>query len=144
VVLPPQIVNPADTLFIKPNKFNAYLHYADGTNSHKLGVVEDTNPDPSVVDGKALDFISDETRIDTIVLAECIKVPYTEYRLKSMTGKTRTTRLELTTEITFGNSARYDNRGDKFDANGQTKWKYDNSYRIDQVIFEPIEAPQGE
>jgi uncharacterized surface protein with fasciclin (FAS1) repeats len=144
VVLPPQIVNPADTLFIKPNKFNAYLHYADGTNSHKLGVVEDTNPDPSVVDGKAQDFISDETRIDTIVLAECIKVPYTEYRLKSMTGKTRTTRLELTTEITFGNSARYDNRGDKFDANGQTKWKYDNSYRIDQVIFEPIEAPQGE
>ena len=48
------------------------------------------------------------------------------------------TRLELTTEIKFGN--RGDNRGDK----NEGKWKYDNSYRIDQVLLEPIPAPANE
>ena len=144
VLLPPHIVNSADSSFIKPNKFNARLYYADGTNSGSLGVKKDTNPDPSYVEGTTQAFISDETKIDTIVLAECIKIPYCEYRVKNLSGKSRLTRLELTTEITFGAynaaAARFDNRGDK----NQGRWKYDNSYRIDQVIFEPIEDPEGE
>lgn len=144
VLLPPNIVNSADNGFIKPNKFNAVLYYADGTNSGFLGVKKDTDPNPSVVKGTTQAFISDETKIDTIVLTECIKIPYCEYRVKNFSGKTRLTRLELTTEITFGayngSAARFDNRGDK----NQGRWKYDNSYRIDQLIFEPIEAPEGE
>lgn len=144
VLLPPHIVNPADTSFIKPNKFNARLHYADGTNSGILGVKKDTNPNPSIVEGTKQNFVSDETKIDTIVLAECIKIPYCEYRVKNLTGKSRLTRLELTTEITFGAynaaAARFDNRGDK----NQGRWKYDNSYRIDQVIFEPIQVSEVE
>ncbi len=144
VLLPPNIVNSADNGFIKPNKFNAVLYYADGTNSGFLGVKKDTDPNPSVVKGTTQAFISDETKIDTIVLTECIKIPYCEYRIKNFSGKTRLTRLELTTEITFGayngSAARFDNRGDK----NQGRWKYDNSYRIDQLLFEPIEAPEGE
>lgn len=132
VLLPPHLVNSADTTFIKPNKFNARLYYADGlTNSGNLGVDEE---------GNKTDFISDPTKIDTIVLAECIKIPYCEYRVKNLSGVDRKTRLELETTITFGSTPKYDNRGDK----NQGKWKYDNSYRIDQVIFEPLEAPEGE
>ena len=150
VLLRPNVVNPADTTFIKPNKFNARLYYADGTNSGVLGVKKDTNSDPSIVAGTKQNFVSFDEKADplslpnqpdTIVLAECIKVPYCEYNSKKLTGKPRLTRLELTTEITFGAynaaAARFDNRGDK----NQGRWKYDNSYRIDQVIFEPIPAP---
>ena len=133
VLLPPHLINPADTAFIKPNKFNARLYYADGLqNSGRLGVDENG-------DGK--DFISDPTKIDTIVLAECIKIPYSEYRVSSLGSNEQKTRLELETTITFGPNKKYDNQGMKKDA---SKWNYDNSYRIDQVLFEPIEAPEGE
>ena len=164
VILPPHIINPADTAFIKPNKFDARLYFADGTNSGSLALrgLENRKAHPSVqeieykkpngdVESVDIAFVSDVNKIDTIVLADCIRIPYSEYRLKSLTGNVRKTRLELTTTIKASTSnlagppaLRYDNIGNKFDATGQPKWKYDNSYRIDQVIFEPIEAPQGE
>lgn len=171
VVLPPHIINPADTAFIKPNKFDAVLHFADGTNSGSLvqrgfndreahpslQMVEYKDPKGNI---KYIDtaFVSNVNKIDTIVLADCIRIPYSEYRLKGLTGKDRMTRLELKTTIRISSAessadavlAQYDNVGNKFYPNnhylkpGQPKWKYDTSYRIDQVIFEPIEAPQGE
>lgn len=122
VLLPPHLVNPADTFFIKPNKFNARLYYyADGWTSKNLGVD---------AEGYRADFISDPTKIDTIVLAECIEIPST----CDAHGYSYGVQLELQTTITFGSTPRHDNRGDK----NQGRWKYDNSYRIDQVIFEPI------
>lgn len=148
VLLPPHIVNPADNNFIKPNKFDARLYFADGTNSGRLALrgLEDRESHPSIQiikTPKDTAFVSDVNKIDTIVLAECIKIPYCEYRVTNLSGKPRLTRLELTTRISSapnGASTRYDNLGLKKDG----KWKYDNSYRIDQVIFEPIEDPEGE
>ena len=123
VLLPPHLVNPADTFFIKPNKFNAQLYdYTDGLiNIRNLGVD---------AEGNRVDFISDPTKIDTIVLAECIEIPST----CDAHGNSYGVQLVLQTTITFGNTPRYDNLGNK----SQEKWKYDNSYRIDQIIFEPI------
>lgn len=152
VVLPPQIVDTADVSFIKPNMFDARIYFADGTNSGRLapkGYRENRDDHPSIQEivrskaDKDTVFVSDVNKIDKIVLANCIKIPYSEYRLKSLTGETRKTRLELTSRIKSaanGSPVKYDNLGKKQDG----KWKYDNSYRIDQVIFEPVEAPVGE
>lgn len=153
VLLRPNVLNDKDNSFIKPNKFNAILFYADGTHSGYLGVEEDTDPDPSRVAGTVKDFVSFDinsldvlplNRPDTIVLAECIRVPYCEYNLNGLTGNKRQTRLNLTTKITFGSGPRDKGKVDNYKTKSVENWKYDNSYRIDQVIFEPIQAPANE
>ena len=142
VLLPPHLINPADTFFIKPNKFDAKLYFADGTNSGRLAIrgLEDREAHPSIQiikTPKDTAFVSNVNKIDTIVLAECIEIPST----CDAHGYSYGVQLELTTKITFGayNAAagRFENRGNK----NQGRWKYDNSYRVDQVIFEPIGRP---
>lgn len=171
VLLPPHLLNSVDTTFIKPNKFEARLWFADGSNSGRLSLrnfeenVEKHNDGTkgsvkiiqygsgsratydtlfvSKVDKLVEDSNGDSIKVavmDTVVLAECIKIPYSEYRVKSLSGGSRMTRLELETMISFGNSSRFDNQKDK----NEGKWQYDNSYRVDQVIFEPVDAPEGE
>lgn len=123
VLLPPQIIEPLDTVFIKPNKFKATLWLGDGTN-RPLG-----------------SFVSDSSRIDTIVLADCVKIPVCEYQLSGLSGRDAKTRLEIVDDIVFGNRGQVDNRGT---TKNPKNWKYDNSYRIDQVLFEPVSAPTDE
>jgi hypothetical protein len=123
VLLPPQIVDPSDTLFIKPNKFEARL-YRGGTIIQRLGDVWTNNVE----------------KIDTIVLAEAIHIPVCEYDLKNLSGETPGLRLNILSCMEPGTGNR--NKKDFYSTKNEANWKYDNDYRIDQVIFEPIEAPE--
>ena len=152
VLLPPQIVNPLDTTFIKPNKFDARLIFSDGvTQSGSLAKKGwGTNPSVKEVRRNETDsaywdiaFVSDPTKIDTIVLAECIKVPTCEYKKELFENFKRTTKLEIETKVVY--NRRFGDNGDAtFDEKGKfVEWNFDNNYRIDQVIFEPVEAPKN-
>lgn len=123
VLLPPQIIDPLDTVFIKPNKFVARLYTGDGMNIN-LGT-----------------FVSNPAKIDTITLAECVKVPTCEYQLKGLSGNDPLTRLNIESDIYFtGTRGDGENKGDVKLA---SRWNYDNSFRIDQVIVNPVK-PIGE
>ena len=121
VLLPPDLVNPEDNAFVKPNKFNVRLAYQqkDGSIAYKnLGK----------------NITSDPTKVDTIVLAERYMFEYCEADYKRLTENDPKTCLIIETSINF------DRRGDNNPSDTDKKtWKYDNSYRIDQVIFEPVE-----
>ena len=121
VLLPPNLVNPEDSTFIKPNKFNARLAYQqrDGSVAYKnLGQ----------------NIVSNPTKVDTIVLADRYEFEYCETDYKRLTGYDPKTCLIIETSIKFG-SGRNDDNNPKKD---KSTWKYDNSYRVDQVIFEPV------
>lgn len=121
VLLPPNLVNPEDSTFIKPNKFNARLAYQqrDGSVAYKnLGQ----------------NIVSNPTKVDTIVLADRYEFEYCEADYKRLTGYDPKTCLIIETSIKFG-SGRNDDNNPKKD---KSTWKYDNSYRVDQVIFEPV------
>ena len=122
VLLPPDLVDPEDNSFVKPNKFNARLAYQqkDGSIAYK-NLVKDQ--------------VSNSTKVDTIVLAERYVFEYSEADYKRLTGNDPKTCLIIETSIKFG-SGRNDDNNPKKD---KSTWKYDNSYRIDQVIFEPVE-----
>ena len=133
VLLPPQLLNSTDTTFVKPNKFSARLSDNDLINEVCV----------DMTDGDSI-FVSDPTKIDTIVLCDCFKMPYSDYQKKDLIGEEPAVYLEIKTELSF---ALYDFGGGGTDNVGVKKdplvWKYDNDYRIDQVIFEPI-IPEGE
>jgi hypothetical protein len=121
VLLPPNLVNPEDSTFIKPNKFNARLAYQqrDGSVAYKnLGQ----------------NIVSNPTKVDTIVLADRYEFEYCESDYKRLTGYDPKTCIIIETSIKFG-SGRNDDNNPKKD---KSTWKYDNSYRVDQVIFEPV------
>ena len=125
VLLPPQLINPSDTAFLRPNKFDARLaNHADSTVL--LGT-----------------FISDSLKlrrgeIDTIVLAENYYIPVCEYDYNNLTGNPSNTYLSIESAIEFGTKRDpKENNGNDRDT---TNWKYDNHFRIDQVIFEPVKA----
>ena len=122
VLLPPDLVNPEDSLFVKPNKFNARLAYQqnDGSVAYK-NLVKDK--------------ISDPTKVDTIVLADRHVFDFCEVDYKRLTGNDPKACVIIETSIKFG-SGRNDDNNPKKD---KSTWKYDNSYRIDQVILEPLE-----
>ena len=97
-----------------------------------------------------------EARTDhiTSVLAECIKVPCWEYQRHLFSEFKRTAKLEITTSIEYSRQYGY---GDAlFDVDSVVvkdqvlpkytfvEWNFDNNYRIDQVILEPVEAPSNE
>ena len=164
VLLPPHIVNPLDSTFIKPNKFDARLHFPDGTSVGELAK-KGWGTNPSVKEIRRSEtnqlywdtvFVSDPTKIDTIVLAECIKVPCCEYQRQLFSDFKRTAKLEITTIIEYGNKANgygYNDALYKVDSvivkdQVLTKytfveWNFDNNYRIDQVILEPVAAPSS-
>ena len=130
VLLPPQIINPADTAFVKPNKFTALL----STDSLKLQLVDE--------EGLPLEYVSDATKIDTIVLFDYVEFNNCEYQKKGLTGKDPSTYLEIKSKIEFtGRNGNGENRGTTKKPTTPTDsigWNYDNDFRIDEVIFEPI------
>lgn len=130
VLLPPQIINPADTTFIKPNKFTALL----SADSLKLQLTND--------EGLPLEYVSDVTKIDTIVLFDYVEFNTCEYQKKGLTGKEPSTYLEIKSKIEFtGRNGDGENRGTTKKPTTPTDsigWNYDNDFRIDEVIFEPI------
>lgn len=135
VLLPPHILNPLDTTFVKPNKFRARLFDSKVLN---IMAVDKT-------DGDSV-FISNPTKIDTIVLYDCFKMPYSDYQKKALINVDPTIHLEITSDISFGRVRGFDNVGTKKKPVTETDslaWNFDNDYRIDQVIFEPI-IPEGE
>ena len=130
VLLPPQIINPADTAFIKPNKFTARL-VGDSLN---LQLLND--------EGTPMEYVSDVTKIDTIVLFDYVEIKNCEYQKKSLTGKDASVFLEIESKIEFtGRNGSGENRGTTKKPTTPTDsigWNYDNDFRIDEVIFEPI------
>ncbi len=129
VLLPPQLLSYADTTFVKPNKFWAYLSH-NGQNIDTDSLYTGIN--------KNRYYYSDSSKVDTVHLG-CVKIPACEYDLKNLCGKDPTLQLSIESKIDFGN-ALFPKEGSKAD---KSDWKYDNSFRIDQVIFEPIKAPEG-
>lgn len=146
VLLPPHLVDPEDNVFVKPNKFKAKLETNDGKNGYANKLL-------------ASGVVSDPTKVDTIVLADCYKIGYCEANYEKLSGLKPKARLVIETDIKFGSEGRNtdnittyslkDENGKKITVEVKPEerpkyWKYDNSYRIDQVIFEPVEAPAGE
>jgi hypothetical protein len=60
--------------------------------------------------------------------------------LKNLSGETPGLRLNILSCMEPGTGNR--NKKDFYSTKNEANWKYDNDYRIDQVIFEPIEAPE--
>ena len=126
VLLPPQLINPSDTTFLKPNKFDVAIQTPD-----TLIKMNET-------------FISDSSKvlkgvIDTMVLAEKVYIPVCEHNCEELTGSSPETYLRIESALEFGNRA---NPKDGSSTKDKSDWKYDNNYRIDQVIFEPIRTPE--
>jgi hypothetical protein len=67
---------------------------------------------------------------------------YCEANYESLTGVKPKARLVIETDIKFGTGRNAENNTKYI--RDPKNWKYDNSYRVDQVIFEPVEAPAGE
>lgn len=133
VMLPPQIVDPLDTLFVKPNKFQARLYRG-------AGIIKELDG-PNFEEERSAYFWTNNTeKVDTIVLAEAIHIPFCEYGYKDLSGDNPGLRLEISSYLNPGTGNR--NKKDCFGAKTVANWKYDNDFRIDQVIFEPIEAPE--
>jgi uncharacterized surface protein with fasciclin (FAS1) repeats len=129
VLLPPQVIDPTDTYFVKPNKFTARLYYDNGKG-------EQTNTALKTKDGSTT-FYSDPEKIDRILLADCFEIPVCEANLSKINSSAQVkTRLHIESTITFGNR----NGENKGAVKDPSKWKYDNSFRIDEVIFEPLPA----
>ena len=84
-------------------------------------------------------FTSDPTKIHKIVLAESFKVPVCEYKLSNIRGADDPiTKLTIISDLVQGREG--DENADIVGSvRDPKKWKYDTWYRIDQVIFEPIE-----
>lgn len=125
VLLPPQIVDPTDTIFVRPNKFRAVLKENNGKPAKDLGDI----------------WTSDETKIDTIVLAEAIRLDVCEYDYKGLSGQESGCVLEIENAMNWGTTPA--KKGDAYGTKNMKNWKYDNDFRIDQVILEPIEAPEA-
>lgn len=134
VLVPAKVIEPYDsTLFIKPNKFAARLYYNDGLSSKNVELRTEA--------GDSI-FFSDPTKIDTIVLAKNFFVPVCEFDLKGLSGSMPQTRVFIESKIEFGsNRVPKENNGNDRDS---TKWMYDNHFRIDQLIFEPVVDPTVE
>lgn len=139
VMLPPDLMKDTNEGLKKPNKFQAELQYlsADGkVVTAQFAPVGDTHPTlgtryPSVNKRKC--FLSDYGDIDTIVLAERFTFPVCEANLNRINNAEQVSvKLRIEDVATFGSL------GDNKKKNDKTGWKYDNSYRIDEVIFEPI------
>lgn len=135
VLLPCDIVDPSDTTFVKPNKFKAYLrgNDVDGTPYLKQLLCEDGSES----------WVSDVTMVDTIVLCDAIYIPTCEYEYNGLTNEESSWCLQIVNAIKWGKKVM--NRVTRNDAYGEKNegnWDYDNSFRIDQVILEPIEAPE--
>lgn len=122
VLLPPQLIDN-DSSFIKPNKFTAKITYRGAEKQEEIALGT---------------FISDSSKIDKIVLHECLKIPVCEYKMKDIKGAEKPV-----TKLTIASALEPGGRGGSGDYSGSTrdsaKWKYDTWYRIDQVIFEPVE-----
>lgn len=137
VLVHPLVINPQDSAFInKPNKFNARLYYSvDGTTSTNIKLMGDTE------DG--IFYSNAESMIDTITLAEGVYIPVCEYEMKALSGSQPQTKLVIESDILFGGprDTAAENKGSVRDS---SKWKYDNYFRIDQLLFEPVSAPTVE
>ena len=163
VLLPPHIVDPSDTTFIKPNKFDARLWFPDGSSNSGSLAKKGWGTNPSVKEIRRSEtnqlywdtaFVSDPTKIDTIVLAECIKIPYCECQRQLFQSFDRTAKLEITTSIEYSRKYGYGDAlfdVDSVEIKGEVlpeytfvEWNFDNNYRIDQIILEPVAAPSNE
>lgn len=109
VVLPPQIINSYDTLYIKPNKFTATL---------TCGNAEVANASQDIVLGRKDSCVtyqgtvySDPTRIDTIELVpldenmkptgvDYVEIPVCEYNVESKLNGTLQTKLNIVSTLT--------------------------------------------
>lgn len=127
VLVPRKLLNPSDTLMTRPNKFKAELCQG---NVVSVTLLNDTTD---------IFIPKHPDRIDTITLAEAVYVPECEYDLKALSGLTPDFNLRIRSNIMmgFGTFDKAEGFGKKTDAN----WKYDPDFRIDQVIFEPVEDP---
>ena len=128
VILPAHFVDTLAT-FVKPNKFGAKF-YSKGANAVTLKPVEERSA--YKVGGDL--FVSDPTKIDTILLADCLEIPTCEAYLNSINSSVQlVARLKIESNVTYG-------RGKDNNGNDKTKWKYDKNFRIDEVIFTPLPA----
>ena len=139
VLLPPQEIDPSDNYFVKPNKFTARIYYDNGSGVQ-------TSKALKTKEGEST-FYSNAEAIDTIVffyepeegasLTDGIDIPVCEANLNRINEAAKVqTRLHIESTIKFANRGG-DNSGAERNPN---KWKYDNSFRIDEVIFEPLPA----
>lgn len=137
VLVPYHFVVPTDTL-MKPNKFKAKLYCPDGKGGSNGGEYL-VNSDESL----GTTFKSDPSVVDTIMLAKKFKFDYCEMGYETMTGNKPVTYLEIETDIKFGGGRDAENVATRTNANTRRRnpkyWKYDNSYCISQVLFEPVE-----
>ena len=127
VLLPADVVDPLAT-FIKPNKFKAKF-YVNGVKEILMQPVEERS---ALNEKGQVWFVSDPTKIDTILLAECLDVPTCEAFLNSINSKEEiSARLKIESDVTYG-------RGMNNNGSDKSKWKYDKNFRIDEVIFTPL------
>ena len=133
VLVPANVVEPYDsTVLIRPNKFAARLYYNDGLSAKNVELRTEA--------GDSI-FFSDPTKIDTIVLAKNFPMPVCEFDLKGLSGSMPQTRVFIESKIIFGSKRNpQENNGNERDST----WKYDNHFRIDQLIFEPVADPTVE
>ena len=109
VMVPAHLLDPEEAKSTKKNVFNAYM---ECINSEGTKVIK------NLVQGKTY---TPGEKVDTIVLAENFKIDYCEADYKALTGKEPITRLVIETPTTYSTRTNT------------------TVYRIDQVMFEPIE-----
>ena len=142
VLFPTLMVDPEASL-VKPNKFTVELAYANAQGEPKkvyFDPIEERSTHKKKEGGKDIkQFKSNPTQIDTILIADCFEFPACEANLNSINSTVKSiARLKIKTAITFSGTGLFatgENKGDD-----RTKWNWDNSYRIDEVIFEPLPA----
>lgn len=108
VMVPAHLLDPEEVKSTKSNVFNAYL---ECINSEGEKVIK------NLVQGKKY---TPGEKMDTIVLAENLKIDFCEADYKTLTGKEPVTRLVIETPTTY------------------TPRSNTTVYRIDQVMFEPV------
>ena len=132
VLFPPKVIDPEAT-FVKPNKFEVELCYVNANGESKSAYL---TPDEEHADSKYPGlFLSDPTKIDTIILADCFEFPACEANLSGINASEKVqAKLHIVDKIDWAkNECRYAEKTEKW-------WKFDNTYRIDEIILEPLPA----
>ena len=145
VLLPSDLMKDTYEGLKAPNKFQASLEYLTASGEARTQFFEpeeDYLPDGKtkipVIDGVKC-FISNPDVRDTIVLTKSFPFPICEAQLSRINSAVQVrAKLHIEDKAKFGNFGA-DNKG-----TDKKKWKYDNSYRIDEVIFEPLPFAQSE
>ncbi len=108
VMVPAHLLDPEEAKSTKSNVFNAKLEYINSEGN--VGI-------KNLVQGMTY---KPGEKVDTIVLAENLKIDFCEANYKSLTGKDPVTRLVIETPTTYSTRSNT------------------TVYRIDQVMFEPV------